>query len=608
MSGHRRWILRYWIEHWTQEVVLKKFSLLIVLLLSALAACQGGPQATQSVDSPPTEQPVASATEALQPTTTATAPPASTPTPTETPAREVLVTTEQDIVDGDTADFDALAVNPGADGLISLREAVRAANQTPGPKRIGFSPEMEGMTLYLGRAQQYDEPRLFLTMDQITLDGDVDGDGESDITLDGAALDRNYSSAFILSASQLTIENLQFNGFQGFAIAIACVDDDCAARTYEQIVIQNNTILSEVGGGGVILTPLKIVADMADPTLFSNISISDVQVLGNTIAVSNGGNGGIFMMAAGAGGSDNHLTDILIQGNTVTSPGATITINGGDGSSYYFGYSGEELFSDRNVVERVIITSNVLDPVGLGGDSARPSGVVMVAGNYGNSDNVIRDVVIGGNEVTANAEHLVVMYATNNEVLGGLPLTTRAATGNVIENVELVANISHADTTAFSLLACAGQDPAPTGATGRISQVWIHANQILDYKWEGMDIFAGVGESNNLIEDVVIEDNTFTALDITKGQALFIYAGGCSGCTRPSDGNQILGLVIRDNTLTGNDFIFMYGGMEEFASNNTVEYYLGENTLTPQDATMDIVDFVAKENFGNRVIALEQAP
>jgi hypothetical protein len=94
---------------------------------------------------------------------------------------------------------------------------------------------------------------------------------------------------------------------------------------------------------------------MADTTLFSNISISNIQILDNTIAVSNGENGGIFLMAAGAGGSDNHLADILIEGNTITSPGATITVNAADGSSYYFNIPGDELFSDRNVVERLIV-------------------------------------------------------------------------------------------------------------------------------------------------------------------------------------------------------------------------------------------------------------
>ena len=520
----------------------------------------------------------------------------------------VMVSTERDIVDGDTSQIEALLADPGPDGLVSLREAINAANQTLGLKLISFSSELKGSVIILGQAQTFEEPRLFITMDQITVNGDVDDDGVSDITLDGTALDSNYSSAFVLSASQVTVENLQFVGFQKFALMVCCVDDHCAERTYEQITIRNNIITSMVGGGGIVLTPLKLVAYTKDPTLFSNITMTDIQIIGNRIAVSNGGNGGVFIAAAGAGGSDNTMSNILIQNNAISSPGATITINGGDGSSYYFGFEGEEIFSDRNLVEGVTINANTLDPIGIGGDGSRPSGIVLIAGNYGNSDNILRDIVVSENEITANAEYFTYINPTSNGVVGGLPLTTRAATGNVIENVELVGNISHASTAAFTLLASFGTDPAPVGATGRITNVWIHDNQILDYKWEGIDVFAGMGESDSLIEGVVIEDNIFTAIDITKGQALFIYAGGCSGCERVSNGNRILGLVVRDNTLNGNDFIFMYAGMEDYATNNAVEYFLGENSMNPADATIDIVDFCGKENAGNLIVSLDKAP
>lgn len=573
---------------------------LAFILVIALMGCQGPPQNSQPVHSPTTGQQTVAPSETPQPAATVTA--------TETPALEVVVTTEEDILDGDTTQVDALLANPGADGAISLREAIQASNQTPGPKRITFAPALKGATLFLGKAQQYDEPRLLFTMDQLIVNGDVDGDGVGDVTLDGSALNPNNSTALILSASDIAIENLKFNGFRRFTLAIACVDDRCADRSYEHIEIRNNAIVSEVGGGGILLTPMKIVSDTTDPTLFSHISISDVKIVANRIAVSNGGNPGIFIAAAGAGGSDNRLADILIHDNTITSPGATITVNGGDGSSYYFQLPGEEKFSDRNVVEGVVITSNSLDPRGIGTDSAHPSGVVMIGGNFGNSDNVIRNVLIGENEISANGEHMVILNPTNNEVLGGLPLTTRAATGNLIENVEIVGNISHVESAAFTLLASSGQDPAPKGATGRIAHVWIHDNQVLDYKWEGVAIFAGVGENANLIEDVVIERNTFTALDITKGVALFVYAGGCSGCSRPSDGNRILGLVIRDNVVNNNNFIFMNGGMEDYASNNMVEYFLGPNDLTPPGAVVDIADYAAKNNVGNRAVALEQEP
>ncbi len=578
---------------------MKKVSFLLALALCVtLAGCQKPELVTPTTFLPATETPLPAASVTLAPTPTATQP----------VMQEIVVTTDQDIVDGDTSGLAALLAAPGADGAISLREAVEAANLTEGPKRIVFAPALKGATLYLGQPQRYEEPRLLLTADHLSISGDVDGDGVSDVTLDGSALDINYSMAFIINASQITLEHLQFNAFHNFAIAIACVDDACGQRAYTQIILRNNVINSDVGGGGILLAPLKIVSDMADPTLFSHISISDVQIVENQIAVRNGGNGGIFIMAAGAGGSDNRLSNLLIHGNTIASPGATITVNAADGSSYYFRLPGEERFSNRNLVEQVEISSNTLNPEGIGGDSARPAGVMIIAGNFGNSDNTIRGVRIADNTISASAEHMVTLNPTNNDVLGGLPLTTRAATGNAIENVEISGNTSHADSSAFSLLAASGQDPAPRGATGRLSHIWIHDNQILDYKWEGIDIFTGVGESDNLIEDVVIEKNTFTALDITKGQALFVYAGGCSGCARPSARNQILGLVIRENVVNGNDFAFIYGGMGDYASDNTVEFYLGENTLNPAEARTDVSDFVGMNNSGNRMIRLEQAP
>jgi len=44
----------------------------------------------------------------------------------------ITVTTVEDLVDGDTSSVEALFDDVGVDGEISLREAVQAANNTPG--------------------------------------------------------------------------------------------------------------------------------------------------------------------------------------------------------------------------------------------------------------------------------------------------------------------------------------------------------------------------------------------------------------------------------------------------------------------------------------------
>ena len=72
----------------------------------------------------------------------------------------------------------------------SLREALIYANHTPGPDTITFAPDLSGQTIMISfdgpdEGDQAD-PLPWLCGGDITLNGDVDGDGTSDITLDGS--------------------------------------------------------------------------------------------------------------------------------------------------------------------------------------------------------------------------------------------------------------------------------------------------------------------------------------------------------------------------------------------------------------------------------------
>src|SRR5213592_3618854 len=74
-------------------------------------------------------------------------------------AKTIVVTTNQDVVDPPL----------NADGQVSLREAVIAANNTPGAKSITFAPSLSGTTIVLTRS-------LSLCGGHTTLNGDVNGD------------------------------------------------------------------------------------------------------------------------------------------------------------------------------------------------------------------------------------------------------------------------------------------------------------------------------------------------------------------------------------------------------------------------------------------------
>ena len=54
-------------------------------------------------------------------------------------AASVIVDSTTDVSDGDTSSIANLIANPGADGVISLREAIEAANNTPGADTIAFN-------------------------------------------------------------------------------------------------------------------------------------------------------------------------------------------------------------------------------------------------------------------------------------------------------------------------------------------------------------------------------------------------------------------------------------------------------------------------------------
>ncbi len=122
---------------------------------------------------------------------------------------------------------------------------------------------------------------------------------------------------------------------------------------------------------------------------------------------------------------------------------------------------------------------------------------------------------------------------------------------------------------------------------------------------------SGIGESNNLVEDVLIKSNEITSLDPAKGLALFIIGGGGDMCKRTSQKNAIMQLVIQNNTINSGNTLYMYGGVYDHAMDNLIEYYFGENMITFLDVGTDIKDFLPqliKDNNGNRVIELDSIP
>ena len=135
----------------------------------------------------------------------------SSGTATAAPTSKLTVTTVDDVDDGDTSSVAALIADPGADGEISLREAILAANATDGLNTINFDIAGSGPhTINLGAAL----PNITGTL---VIDGTSEPDygGAPVVRIDGSALTDEDALRLEHGSTGSTIRGLSVTGFSG---------------------------------------------------------------------------------------------------------------------------------------------------------------------------------------------------------------------------------------------------------------------------------------------------------------------------------------------------------------------------------------------------------
>src|SRR6185312_3449215 len=115
-------------------------------------------------------------------------------------AANIVVSNTNDAVNGVTSSPQALKSNPGPDG-ISLREALLAANNAPGPHTITFVPSLAGKTITLGATLPP------ITRDGITITGRLKN-AKPAITINGKAA--TAGATLFIAASSFTLSNVKF--------------------------------------------------------------------------------------------------------------------------------------------------------------------------------------------------------------------------------------------------------------------------------------------------------------------------------------------------------------------------------------------------------------
>lgn len=231
----------------------------------------------------------------------------------------VVVTNNLDTVDGDTSSLAALEATPGDDG-ISIREAIEAANNTPGADEITFDFGHDGPEVIL-----LTEGELEIT-DTLTITGDgaalltfdaengadgvfATGDGHRIFQIDDGDVDQFIDVALV----GLTLTGGDANS------------DGGAIRSYEvlamtECVVTSNSSFSPlsssnyVRGGGVSAYDGKLT--------IVNSKISDNRVDGHTSLMVGGG--------ISATGVELSIVASTLEGNWATSGGGGIFTIGGD--------------------------------------------------------------------------------------------------------------------------------------------------------------------------------------------------------------------------------------------------------------------------------------
>jgi len=117
-------------------------------------------------------------------------------------ATELIVATTADVVNGNTLTPDDLKRDPGPDG-ISLREAILACNNTPGPHTITFSQTIAGQVI------TPDTSLPVITQGQVAIAGIQSGDGQPAITIDARGLP---IGGFSVLGSNFAVKRLRFIG------------------------------------------------------------------------------------------------------------------------------------------------------------------------------------------------------------------------------------------------------------------------------------------------------------------------------------------------------------------------------------------------------------
>jgi predicted outer membrane repeat protein len=280
----------------------------------------------------------------------------------------VTVSNDTDVFDGDDSSITALLADPGADGTISLREAIEAANNTSRADTIEFDEDLftsgpATITLAGSLGQ-------LLVGDDLT----IDGPGADQLTIDADGNSRVFSvtSGVTATISGLTITGGHASG-SGWGGEGGGIANWGTELTLDSVVVTNN--VAEFNGGGVYSgAKLRVI----DSTFDSNVSYSfggAINVLSSytdALIVENSTFVGNHSAAAGALGIHGYSAGV----GTASIVNSTFSENTSDGhgGAIYLTSTGPVL-----TIANSTIYNNQADADAMGGGDG--GGIVVGGGS-----------------------------------------------------------------------------------------------------------------------------------------------------------------------------------------------------------------------------------
>jgi len=448
----------------------------------------------------------------------------------------IIVKSNSDAINGNCRNVGALLANPGPDG-ISLREAITASNNTPGEEVIRFDPLMAGKTITVGTTTRQGLPMLL--GGGLTIDGDIDGDSQPDVTIDGslgAVYDGTVGNAFSIWSSGNVIQHLRFTEFHTtiqFAVPHPAAG---YPKTISSNQILNNVIEASHSTDLISVGPLGL-APVDKPETISNLTWQDIIIAGNVITSP----GGIFLYAGTGFSVNNRIMSVTIRDNHL-SGGGGIELIAGDANTAYHKLPPPIRYADYNSITDVLIEGNVLD-------GPTYDGIALMAGNDGNRYNRVERVRIIGNSIRGGMTGINITAADDG---GPEARTTRY---NQVSQVEVRQNRIEGLWWGGILVQVVG------GTDNAVQDLVIADNVVQQVSPSGLTVYGGALPSgrtlsaNNVVQNIQITGNQ--VLTQTQGGAVGIelFGGWRSGSAQSGQvtGNRVESVSLRDNRVSGFD-------------------------------------------------------